>query len=692
MKPELSIIIPCYNCASTLEEAVESCFRQNLTDFEIVMVDDGSTDGTRDIMESLARRHPEAHALFHDKNKGGGAARNTAVENSLSENIFCLDSDDILADGMLRKMVDMRENKKCDGVGISTSKKFQGEHGTDVVNVDSFGYVGQKIPFESLFQKKGILCPLYSTFLFTKRAFAITGGYPTTHGFDTQGFAWRFLGNGLTAYTCPDTTYMHRVNFHESYYLREYNSGKVNRNWREILEEFMFLLSADAQGVLMRLDGAKSDENLMDAVSSVACPAREGLDEYLSNGSRELHARRLETPTDNRANEADIYWLGCFYMTKGLYEKALASFERLTEPKTESRAVRVKMTLCRKALAGATSKELARMSDRLYGVTSKKSLRGIMRRIIRKARGKMSLLTSIMSERGYHPRLILAFLWLKARVMLRIGFNDADITQTEQVAVDVVIPTATKDFDLLKSLVDSLSHLRARIGTIHIIGPDSPILEAFCAENGYSFVPENSLLPGIKASIRYVIDEMDLSGWILQQLLKFKAADIVGSENYFVIDSDTVLTRGHSLMRGGKTVFLESAEWHEPYFTAFEKIFGERARNRTSSICHMMTFNRKRVLEMRNEIERRHGSTWEKAILARLDYTKRSCFSEFETYSNWMRFRHPDEMTRIPFYNKSLPRSEFERTRKRLGEYSDTVKSLSFHSYEVPKITKTNEK
>ena len=237
MKPELSIIIPCYNCEETLELAVESCLSQGLVNFEVILVDDGSKDKTKDVMSLLKGKHKEVKVFYHEKNKGGGATRNTAVEKAEADIIFCLDSDDALPPFTLLAMLSLLKEKKCDAVGIEKSIKFRGLDTHNIARIDTFGYAGEQIPLESLLQKDGILCPLYSTFMHTKKSFQIIGGYPTEHGFDTQGFAWRFLAHGLVAYGCKGASYLHRIEFKESYYLRESNAGKSNYNWRDIFTE-----------------------------------------------------------------------------------------------------------------------------------------------------------------------------------------------------------------------------------------------------------------------------------------------------------------------------------------------------------------------------------------------------------------------------------------------------------------------
>lgn len=244
----ISINIPCFNCEKTLREAVESCYHQGFLEdeFEIVMVDDGSTDNTSMVMKDLANQHKNISLFFHKNNLGGGAARNTAVANSQSEVVYCLDSDNILPPKTLYKMLQFMKEVQADAVGMNRSVKFKGNDVNNVSHIDHFSFSGEKIPVDSLLQK-GVFNPLYSTFMHTKKAFVVAKGYPTEHGFDTQGFAWRFLASGLSAYTCPDVEDYHRIQHSESYYLREANAGKVNFNWQQVLGEHLPLFTSETQ-------------------------------------------------------------------------------------------------------------------------------------------------------------------------------------------------------------------------------------------------------------------------------------------------------------------------------------------------------------------------------------------------------------------------------------------------------------
>lgn len=283
---KLSIIIPCYNCEKTLEEAVASCYTQGIPNdtFEIVMIDDKSTDNTRAVMQRLADTYDNINLSFHQKNRGGGATRNTAVAHSTGDVIFCLDSDDLLPPGTLAKMWQYLKAKKCDGVAFHHSVKFKKKNTEDIAYVDTFSYAGEKIPFESLLASNNA-CPLYVVFMFTKEAFTKADGYPESHGFDTQGFAWRFLSAGLIAYTCPETTYLHRVNFKQSYYLREAENGMVNFNWQKILLEHEPLLSEKAIRFVSEFNCADFTRNIFDELKTQKHILKENYRELLGRGA-----------------------------------------------------------------------------------------------------------------------------------------------------------------------------------------------------------------------------------------------------------------------------------------------------------------------------------------------------------------------------------------------------------------------
>jgi glycosyltransferase involved in cell wall biosynthesis len=108
-KPLVSVVIPCYNHARFLSEAIESVLRQEYRPLEIVVIDDGSTDHTAQV----AARYPSVRYRYQP-NAGLAAARNTGISESRGSYVLFLDADDLLCAGALGSAVDViLQNPGC---------------------------------------------------------------------------------------------------------------------------------------------------------------------------------------------------------------------------------------------------------------------------------------------------------------------------------------------------------------------------------------------------------------------------------------------------------------------------------------------------------------------------------------------------------------------------------------------------
>lgn len=95
----VSVIIPCHQHGRWLGEAAESALAQRGGELEVVIVDDGSTDNTREVAGALARRHPGRVKYFHQHNQGQHVARQRGLEAATGEYCLTLDADDLLEPG-----------------------------------------------------------------------------------------------------------------------------------------------------------------------------------------------------------------------------------------------------------------------------------------------------------------------------------------------------------------------------------------------------------------------------------------------------------------------------------------------------------------------------------------------------------------------------------------------------------------
>ncbi len=109
--PKVSILTPAFNAAKYLSETIDSVLAQTFQDFEMIIVDDGSTDNTREVAQGYAQKHPGKIRYIYQKNAGPAAARNTAIKNSTGEYLALLDSDDLWMPNRLEEGVAVLDAK-----------------------------------------------------------------------------------------------------------------------------------------------------------------------------------------------------------------------------------------------------------------------------------------------------------------------------------------------------------------------------------------------------------------------------------------------------------------------------------------------------------------------------------------------------------------------------------------------------
>lgn len=98
--PKYSVLIPVYNCEKYLAECFDSVLAQTYPDFELIAVDDGSSDGSGKICDEYARKDKRIKVI-HKQNEGVFRARKTAYENSTGEYILSVDSDDLIESDLI---------------------------------------------------------------------------------------------------------------------------------------------------------------------------------------------------------------------------------------------------------------------------------------------------------------------------------------------------------------------------------------------------------------------------------------------------------------------------------------------------------------------------------------------------------------------------------------------------------------
>ncbi len=111
--PKYSVVVPVYNAEKYLEECVNSVLSQNVTDFELILVDDGSTDSSSELCDGFASVDKRVRVI-HQQNSGPIPARFNGVKNAVGDYILSLDSDDYWFDGLLEKVDESIGRFGCD--------------------------------------------------------------------------------------------------------------------------------------------------------------------------------------------------------------------------------------------------------------------------------------------------------------------------------------------------------------------------------------------------------------------------------------------------------------------------------------------------------------------------------------------------------------------------------------------------
>ncbi len=221
----ITFIMPAYNCAATVEESVRSIMNGNFNDGdELIIVNDCSTDSTSTVLSKIQCDHPRIKVLDHHHNRGGGAARNTAVRNASNDLIFCLDSDNILIPGSVRVLKECMQQKMADVIAFQEIHYFRDDP-NEVTHAWDYGQ--ENVTFSDYISR--VKVPGTSgNYLYTKDSWIMAGGYPESSGaLDTWGFGLRQVATGSVMSLCPSSHYMHRAG-HESYWVRDSRNNNTS--------------------------------------------------------------------------------------------------------------------------------------------------------------------------------------------------------------------------------------------------------------------------------------------------------------------------------------------------------------------------------------------------------------------------------------------------------------------------------
>lgn len=251
-----------------------------------------------------------------------------------------------------------------------------------------------------------------------------------------------------------------------------------------------------------------------------------------------------------------------------------------------------------------------------------------------------------------------------------------------ELPIDVLIPAVDKDLAILPHAIDGVrENLKHPIKRIIVVAPFSVGIERVCQKKGCEFVWEDSVLPIIRGDINYTVKDLDRSGWLFQQFLKWCGDSLCSEEHYLVLDADTILLRPQVFEIDGKLVLLHSDEHHQPYWDIYRRLFGMDALSQQSFTSHHMLYHKIRIRELKEQIETKYHDSWWNAILKTIDRSEGAAISGYELYGQWMLQNYPNEIIREYWFNRMLRRSQLGDLNRIKGRLASKYRSVTFHSH-----------
>lgn len=198
--PKISIIIPIYNTGDYLSQCLDSVLAQTFKDFEIICINDGSTDNSAEILLKYAKLDQRIK-IINQQNLGVVVARNNGIMQAVSDLIYPLDGDDIIAPTALQEMYDVITNTKFRVVGCECQTFGKNNNFFLQPKFSKYQMYGmhENCIISALFYRKDFMC-----FGMYKIAFNGYGG-------DDMDYWLNYLDNNLPMYRIPKILFFYRI-------------------------------------------------------------------------------------------------------------------------------------------------------------------------------------------------------------------------------------------------------------------------------------------------------------------------------------------------------------------------------------------------------------------------------------------------------------------------------------------------
>ncbi len=228
---KVSVIIPIYNVKNYIDRQVKSILAQTMSEWELILVDDGSTDGVKAVLESYVVADSRIRAVYHEENRGAGPARATGLEYAVGECVCFFDADDWVEPETLEEVYHLmqqndaqvvcfpryEEYNNCTKIALFKAKGIQKYTGTEAlhemhrrknIRTSSWNKMYKRdILNKDMFAKEKLVGEDYQTMiaLFERVSLVVQTDKPYYHYFFRKGSALNtgysdFYKNGFDSY------------------------------------------------------------------------------------------------------------------------------------------------------------------------------------------------------------------------------------------------------------------------------------------------------------------------------------------------------------------------------------------------------------------------------------------------------------------------------------------------------------
>lgn len=197
---KVSVVMPCYNDGKYIAESVESVTNQDLEDWELIIIDDGSDDKkTLSMLKKLAHQSERIH-IIRTKHVGVSAARNLAIEKAAGMYILPLDADDLIDKTYLRKAASVLDDDSSVGIVYCQAQKF----GKINLHWDLPAFSMKEMLYSNI---------IFVTSMFRKSDWEKIGGFDKNmiYGLEDYDFWLSILELGRKVVQLPETLFFYRI-------------------------------------------------------------------------------------------------------------------------------------------------------------------------------------------------------------------------------------------------------------------------------------------------------------------------------------------------------------------------------------------------------------------------------------------------------------------------------------------------